>query len=139
MMRPILSFLVLFLSFTLTIAQESIKRNSTDVIHKLEVQKTVEFGSEKMKFVKVIEDSRCPTDTNCIWAGELKILIEFYNNNSLIEEKEFVFGSEAIHPNAMKLLRTMNTKSLYAYTVSPYPSSKKLIDPQTYCLEFIVR
>lgn len=26
-----------------------------------------------IKFVKVIEDSRCPADVNCIWAGNAKI------------------------------------------------------------------
>jgi hypothetical protein len=29
----------------------------------------------KIKFVSLIEDSRCPTDTNCIWAGNARIKI----------------------------------------------------------------
>lgn len=30
----------------------------------------------KVRFVAVTEDSRCPRDVNCIWAGEVKVLLE---------------------------------------------------------------
>ena len=26
-----------------------------------------------VEFVRVLEDSRCPTDTTCVWAGEVKV------------------------------------------------------------------
>ena len=29
-----------------------------------------------LKFLSLVEDSRCPTDTNCIWAGNAKIKIQ---------------------------------------------------------------
>ena len=29
-----------------------------------------------LQLVNVAEDSRCPTDTTCIWAGEIKILLD---------------------------------------------------------------
>src|SRR5688572_21849493 len=28
-----------------------------------------------VRFVELVEDSRCPTDTNCIWAGNAKIKV----------------------------------------------------------------
>lgn len=28
-----------------------------------------------VRFVEMVEDSRCPTDTNCVWAGNAKIKI----------------------------------------------------------------
>ena len=30
-----------------------------------------------LRFVGVIEDSRCPSDTTCVWAGEVKVQLEF--------------------------------------------------------------
>src|SRR6185503_16034330 len=30
----------------------------------------------KVRFVNVTEDSRCPTDVQCIWAGQVSIMIE---------------------------------------------------------------
>jgi hypothetical protein len=34
---------------------------------------TVEGSSTKLTFTSVKEDSRCPTDVQCIWAGDAKI------------------------------------------------------------------
>lgn len=33
-----------------------------------------------IRFVELIEDSRCPTDTNCIWAGNAKIKVRVKKN-----------------------------------------------------------
>lgn len=30
-----------------------------------------------VRFVAVTDDSRCPRDTTCIWAGEVKVALEF--------------------------------------------------------------
>jgi hypothetical protein len=30
----------------------------------------------KVRFVAVIEDSRCPRDVTCVWAGEVKVRLE---------------------------------------------------------------
>ena len=36
-------------------------------------QRTVARGELTIKFVTVVEDSRCPVDVNCVWAGNAKI------------------------------------------------------------------
>lgn len=54
----------------------------------------------KIKFVELIEDSRCPTDTNCIWAGNAKIKVRVTKNgcskdlelNSNVAPQEVVFA-----------------------------------------------
>jgi hypothetical protein len=35
------------------------------------------FGSRGLtvEFVRVVEDSRCPSDTTCVWAGEVKVQV----------------------------------------------------------------
>jgi hypothetical protein len=33
-------------------------------------------GELRVRFINVVEDSRCPVDTTCIWAGEVKALVE---------------------------------------------------------------
>ena len=37
-------------------------------------------GGIRIKFVELVEDSRCPTDTNCIWAGNAKIKVRITKN-----------------------------------------------------------
>jgi hypothetical protein len=33
-------------------------------------------GSTKVTFVRVTEDSRCPTGVQCVWAGQVMVLLE---------------------------------------------------------------
>ncbi len=39
-------------------------------------QKTITKDKLKIKFISVVEDSRCPEDTNCVWAGNAKVQIK---------------------------------------------------------------
>ncbi len=39
-------------------------------------QKTVTKDKVTVKFISVVEDSRCPESTNCVWAGNAKIRIK---------------------------------------------------------------
>jgi len=43
---------------------------------KLRTEKKVSNTGIRVKFLEMVEDSRCPRDTNCIWAGNAKIRIE---------------------------------------------------------------
>ena len=37
---------------------------------------SVKAAEMQVRFVSVTEDSRCPRDVTCIWAGEVKVQIE---------------------------------------------------------------
>jgi len=37
-------------------------------------------GGLKIAFIELVEDSRCPTDVNCIWAGNAKIKVRVTKN-----------------------------------------------------------
>lgn len=39
-------------------------------------QAVVEGGRFKVRFVSVVNDSRCPADVTCVWAGNAEVLIE---------------------------------------------------------------
>lgn len=53
-----------------------------------------------IKFVELIDDSRCPTDTNCVWAGNAKIKVRITKNgrskdlelNSNLAPRDVVFA-----------------------------------------------
>ncbi|HKP68028.1 MAG TPA: hypothetical protein VJV05_02015 [Pyrinomonadaceae bacterium] len=50
----------------------------------IKVQVNTEKRSPKSKltvrFVELVEDSRCPTDVNCVWAGNAKVKIRVSKN-----------------------------------------------------------
>ncbi|MDH3651284.1 MAG: hypothetical protein OEQ53_16475, partial [Saprospiraceae bacterium] len=35
----------------------------------------------KVSFESVLEDSRCPSDVQCVWAGQVKVLLHFTEVN----------------------------------------------------------
>lgn len=68
-------------------------------------EKSVGGDDFKVKFLSVLEDSRCPEGTNCIWAGNAKVEIEIdggangkqkFELNSNMEPREIVFAGRTI-------------------------------------------
>ncbi len=57
-------------------------------------QKIVTKDKLTIKFVSLVEDSRCPTDTNCIWAGNAKINIKVTNKKGASKTLELNTGLE---------------------------------------------
>jgi hypothetical protein len=51
---------------------------------KIQVKKQKKFSSSKLnvKFVEMIEDSRCPKDVDCVWSGNARIKIEVKRDGS---------------------------------------------------------
>ena len=44
-------------------------------------QKSAARGDLKIQFVSVVEDSRCPIGTNCVWAGNAQIQVKITDRN----------------------------------------------------------
>jgi ABC-type glycerol-3-phosphate transport system substrate-binding protein len=55
-------------------------------------------GGVRIKFVELVEDSRCPVDTNCIWAGNAKIKVRVTRNgkSKLLELNTMNKGSDPV-------------------------------------------
>lgn len=63
--------------------------------------KFISAGKFTVKFIEVVEDSRCPPDVNCVWAGNAKVRISIakgkaspriFELNSNSEPSEIKFG-----------------------------------------------
>ena len=76
-MRLLIANLLLVLAFAGS-SQASAKRTQ-DVTVKINTE-TAAKGGLKIKFASLVEDSRCPTDTNCVWAGNAKITVRVTRN-----------------------------------------------------------
>lgn len=76
--------LTLFFALLFVFAFGSIQTASaqTEQRQKVQINKQKKFSRSKLKvkFVSLIEDSRCPEGTNCVWAGNAKIKIEVSSN-----------------------------------------------------------
>jgi len=103
------------------------------------------LGDISIKFKKIVSDSRCPNGKGitCIWAGEVKVLVEFYENgefkgdqilsgsNILVGENEIIMGSNSSISDFFKL-KGLDISSL---VVTPYPESSYKISQDEYSVE----
>lgn len=78
-MKGLLAGLLLMLAFVSVEAAGAVRRADT---LKVQVNQEKRFPKSKLavKFVELVEDSRCPADTQCIWAGNAKIKIRVSKN-----------------------------------------------------------
>jgi len=92
--------------------------------------KTAARSKLKIKFISVLEDSRCPVGAQCIWAGNAKIKVEI---KSKVETKIFEFNTE-MGPKGDQLAGyAINLESL-----TPSPTTVGKIDPKKYKARFTV-
>ncbi len=75
-----------------------------------------------LRFVAVTEDSRCPRDVTCIWAGEVKAQIEIQESTKAAWQVEILEGGSA----AAGAFRVTLVR------IEPQPTSSARIAPQDY-------
>lgn len=68
--------LALLLAFILGSVQPAEARQNRQLKIQVNQQKKISGSRLSLKFVSVPEDSRCPEDANCVWAGNAKIQIK---------------------------------------------------------------
>jgi hypothetical protein len=75
----------------------------------------------KIRFVAVTEDSRCPKDTTCIWAGEAKAQIDILKISQTWQVELPEGGSTAVDDHRVTLVR-----------IEPQPTRAARIAPGDY-------
>jgi hypothetical protein len=129
-MRNIFLGLILTLIFG-SAALTANAQSQQQVSVRINNQKSVMRDRLRIKFVSV-EDSRCPADANCIWAGNAKVTIRVTNRNGKAETFDLNTntGSKAVNFGGYEI-------SLGS--VTPYPRSNIRINRNGYTAKFTVR
>lgn len=103
---------------------------------------TMFLGEKEIKFKQVISDSRCPKGNGitCVWAGEVTILVAFYNEGQFVGEKIIAGNNiskgqnEIISNTAISLAQFFDKEEIKinGIAVSPYPEGRRKITPEEY-------
>jgi hypothetical protein len=95
-------------------------------------QKSAANGEVILKFISVIEDSRCPTDANCVWAGNAKIRVRISNRHG---------GSKIVVMNTTtgQLGDQYDGWAIVLTSLTPLPKAAVKTDPRRYVATFTVR
>jgi hypothetical protein len=75
-----------------------------------------------LEFVRVSEDSRCPSDTTCVWAGEVKVQVETRLDTAGPVQHEIKAGEHA----------TVGAFRVVVVDVQPVPVSTRQIPQEEY-------
>jgi hypothetical protein len=82
-MKALIVTFAILLSTTIGWAQ-----NPQKLILRQNQEKAAPRTTIKIKFVSVVEDSRCPEGVNCIWAGVARVKIQVRKNGGALKEFE---------------------------------------------------
>ena len=92
----------------------------------LKIGQTAYLEKEKMKikFVDISEDSRCLSNVQCFWAGQVKMVlnVDYQKNNS--QKIDLILGAGTSNENSnFKVIEGYIIKLL---NVEPYPNGAKI-------------
>jgi hypothetical protein len=127
-MRNIFFGLILTLIFGGAMAVNA--QTSQQVSLRINNQKSVMRDRLRIKFIAV-EDSRCPQDVNCVWAGNAKVTIRVTNRSG--RSQTFDLNSNLKGNSA-----TFGGYKIELGGVSPYPRSNIRINRNGYTASFTV-
>ncbi len=124
-MKKFISFL--FLALILGLIQVSFAQAQTQMQLRVGQQKSMANGKVRVKFISVMEDSRCPSDVNCIWAGNAKVKIQVIVRGG--ETKVF-----ELNTNTPEKAGQADAYRVQLESLTPYPRSNRKIRRNDYRL-----
>lgn len=131
-------FIIALLIANLNFAQDSTvtkKEMPTKNVAILNFGESLQFEDISIKFVEVVQDSRCPKNVTCIWAGKVVVLVVIYNDNKKLEQKKLTLSPTSQLQDIVGNLYASETLKLTVFNVFPYPDTKAKIDMNDYYLE----
>ncbi len=113
-------FVLIILLSTFTFGQND-SAETPKIAVKIQKGETVVLKGVSLKFVEVLEDSRCPTDVTCIWAGRAIVKVEVTSNGKK-EEKTVTFGQVRSGEEKNTNLYSSTEFAINALALNPYPT-----------------
>ena len=84
-------------------------------------------GAVSITFVEVAQDSRCPSDVDCVWAGKVQVLIEVHQGTEL---QQYTLTLPPLEADISVM--TLADYTIELKDVQPYPVSTDPIDSADY-------
>ncbi|MDI9311777.1 MAG: hypothetical protein QM535_16315 [Limnohabitans sp.] len=128
-------FYFIYFSLILIVSAKAQSKNDQFLIN----QKLDSKFKNEIVFVKLINDSRCPEKTQCVWAGEVSFEVAAYRNKKLVEKKQFTLNNST--EEEVKKWFTLHSpirKNPIKYVaVYPYPKNGMNTKQEDYFIQLI--
>lgn len=113
------NFSLIFLLFIASFgfAQTEVAK-TPQIVFKIGLGSTVTNDEIKIQFEEVLEDSRCPVDVQCVWAGQARVKVNISSPDLPEKSLDLIVGKKD-----KDVLLTMDGYVLKAMNLAPYPGS----------------
>ncbi|NWF89615.1 MAG: hypothetical protein HXY50_09155 [Ignavibacteriaceae bacterium] len=85
-----------------------------------------------IKFDSVAEDSRCPSELVCIWAGNAKSVFELKNSSG---KHQTIYLNTHLEPKQIEFSKL----TFYLKELNPYPQKLEFIEQSDYVAKLVVK
>lgn len=126
--------IVLFMVFTSLMFGQNNDIKSPKIAIKISLGESLTLENHTIKFMEVLEDSRCPKNTTCIWDGGARVLVEVSEKGKENFEKILIFGKVNKGESDDKELLSYNNSKVIGLKLNPYPNSEEAIAGEPYIL-----
>jgi hypothetical protein len=123
--------ILLFAIVTMCTVSAEAKGKNNSVTVRVHQEKSVPSAGFKIKFVEMVEDSRCPEGTACVWAGNAKVKIEVRKGRSTAKIFEL---NSTTQPNMIEY----SGYEIKFTSLTPRPAVNVRINPDKYIATFEV-
>lgn len=83
----------------------------------------------------IINDSRCPEGTNCVWAGKVDLVISVLKNNIVTATEKLEIKSQNDKKNLHWFSKFYPDKTIKSISVKPFPKEGVIINRDDYFIE----
>ena len=56
------------------------------------IGETASVGGIRVRPVELLEDSRCPASVQCVWAGQVRVLVDVYRADGAHQQRDLTLG-----------------------------------------------
>lgn len=95
-------------------------------------QKLLKKKGTQLVLKNVVNDSRCPEGLNCIWAGEIEIVVSIYKNNVFVKDENILLSPKLHKENLAWFAEYYPSKKITEIGVLPYPKNGVVTYPKDY-------
>jgi hypothetical protein len=124
--------LVLLFTALVILSSCSSQKLVTQIDQKLDAK-----TAKEIVLVKIINDSRCPENVQCIWAGEVQFEVAVYEDSKITEQTQLKLTphnqEEVVNWFAKRLPKT--NKTLKTVGVFPYPKDGTSVNLSDYVIK----
>lgn len=127
-MKKIVSFFIVVLLIGCASKKE-------EVITDLPVQTNKLSEEYSFKIKEIVSDSRCPEGVNCVWAGEVELILSIYKGGVFYIDETLTVNFKNFPENKLLLEKYTSNKKIKSIEVLPEKKQSVEVDLEGYSLK----